>query len=181
MGSTLLGQYGYATLFYALALPVFNLGYHAVDYFYKSGKSLFNYALKPWRLFTSYAKELYTNRLKSEYLASTKSTYALVPFIPAISVFAPIFNLGYYKIAISSVARFFYRLALGSGSTDKDADQRSFPQYLKESASNYFIWPQDARKKREEDEHKKHEQEEKNKQLQQQQMLQQMMQGQGAR
>ncbi len=180
-GATALGQYGYATLFYAAALPIFNFAYHGVDYFYKSGKSLFNYALKPWKLFTSYAKELYTKRLKSEYLASTKSTYALVPFIPAISVFAPLFNLGYYKIAVSSVARFFYRLALGSGSKDKDADQRSFPQYLKESASDYLTWPSDARKKREEEEHKKKEQEGKNKEMQQQQMLQQMMQGQGAR
>ncbi|MBS3158084.1 hypothetical protein J4206_02230 [Candidatus Woesearchaeota archaeon] len=159
-GATMLGQYGYAMAFYAAIIPVFNLGYHAIDYLYKSGKSMFTYIFKPWKIF-GYGKELYEKRLKEEYIASTKSTCALIPFIPGISVFAPMFNLGYYKIALSSVARFFYRLALGSGSKDKDADARTFPQYLKDSVKNYLTWPQNNRLKREDDERKAREEKEK--------------------
>lgn len=180
--ASLWSQYAYATLGIALVLPLFNLGFHTVDYFFKSGKSLLDYALKPWRLFTSYAKELYEKRLKPEYIKSTLKTYLIAPLMSAVAVFAPLYNLGNYKIAVSSAVRFFYRLMVGSAHKDKDADNRPFYKYL---INDYFTWPADARKKREEEYHKKKQGEETQKKEQQQQQMQQLMQqmgqGQGSR
>lgn len=176
-GTGLVSQFGYSLLGISLILPAFNLVVHTADYFFKSGKSLLNYIVKPWKIF-SYFGELYRNRLKTEYLSSTASSYLVAPLIAAIPIATPLLHLEKYEIATSSAVRYAYRMSLGGGNEGKDADNRSFSKYL---AEDYFTWPADARKKREDEAHKKTEQDEKNKQQQQQQMLQQMMQGQGAR
>jgi hypothetical protein len=137
-----LSQFTYTSLGYLALVPAYNVAYHAIDYFFKSGKSLINYALKPWRFFTSYAGELYEKRLKSDYLKSTTSTLKLVPAVSTIVTVAPRVNLGDYMIALVSGIRFMYRMALGGGSDD---DKRSFTQYVKEGLSDFFTFPADKK------------------------------------
>lgn len=182
LGTGLVSQFGYSLLGISLIIPAFNLVVHTADYFFKSGKSLLNYIVKPWKIF-SYFGELYRNRLKSEFLSSTASSYAVTPLIAAIPIATPLMHLEKYEIAVSSAVRYAYRMSLGGGHEGKDADNRPFHKYL---IDDYFTWPADARKKREEEDHKKKQGEETQKkeqqqQMQQQQMLQQLMQGQGAR
>lgn len=109
--SPILGQITAVSAAVALLIPVFNAVYHPIDYLLKKhtiSEMLFNVLKTPKKL-AGYLKEAYEEKLKPEYVETTKNTYKLLPAVVANVMLVP----ESLQIATSSALRFFYRIMLG--------------------------------------------------------------------